>query len=277
MYEEVDAARTIAVRAGAILLEHYSRPAARWKGEGNAATDADRAVSIFTAGALNRLFPKDGILSEQSSDDMERLSRPRVWMVTPLDGAMDFIRRQNDFVVMIGLAIDGIATVGVIYQPRTEKLYYAGLGTGAFVVENRRTHLIRVSNESNPRRMTIAMSRSQKPSEIDVIRRLLGTDSTAVCGSLGLNIGLICEGRAHVYLHTQRSCQWQSCAADLILHEAGGRMTDLSNKSFLYNRPDVRNLNGIVASNSVIHDLFMEAAHTASRGLRAVPKAQSRS
>lgn len=261
MQEELEAARTLAVRAGAILLEHYSRPSVRWKGRGNPVTDADRAASAFIVKELRRQFPQDEILSEEEPDDSGRLSESRVWIIDPLDGTVEFIGRCDEFAVMIGLSVDGQACLGVVYQPVTKKLYYAVSGSGAFLIENRATRLLQVSHEANPPEMIIAISRSHHSSDIDIIRRELGVNGAISSGSMGLKVGLICEGRAHLYLNTSRhTSQWDTCAPEVILHEAGGRMTDLFKTRLQYNGSEVRNLNGVIASNGTIHDRIAEVA-----------------
>jgi 3'(2'), 5'-bisphosphate nucleotidase len=261
--EDMEAARTLAVRAGAILLEHYSQPAVAWKGRGNPVTEADRSASAFIVRELQRLFPEDGILSEEEPDDPNRLSKSRVWIIDPLDGTMEFIRHLDEFAIMIGLSIDGIAKVGVVYQPMTEKLFYAALGCGAFLVENRITRLLQVSRESNPVAMTMALSRSHHSADVDAIQRQLGINKTVLSGSIGLKVGLICEGRAHLFINSSRNTSlWDTCAPEVILHEAGGRMTDLRNAPLHYGGSVVRNLRGVVASNGTIHDRIVETAHT---------------
>ena len=263
MHDELEAARILAIRAGAILLEHYSELAVHWKERGNPVTEADRSASAFLVGKLNKLFPKDGILSEEEPDDPDRLSKSRVWIINPLDGTMEFIHHQGEFAVMIGLSIDGTASLGVIYQPTTEKLYYADSGSGAFVIENRETRLLQVTRESNPHSMTMALSRSHHSPNIDLVQHNLDIHDTVRCGSLGLKVGLICEGRAHLYLHTSRhTSQWDTCAPDVILHEAGGCMTDLWNGALRYNGPEVRNRRGVIASNGTIHNRIVDVAQS---------------
>jgi 3'(2'), 5'-bisphosphate nucleotidase len=263
MTTDLEAAKALAVRAGAILLDHYSFPNVRWKGRDNPVTDADRSASAFLVKELKRIFPGDGVLSEEEPDDAARLFTSRVWIIDPLDGTMEFVRRVDEFAVMIGLAVDGTASLGVVYQPVTEKLYYATGGSGAFLIENRATRLLQVSRESNPPAMTIALSRSHPSPDVDLIRRELGIAGTVSMGSMGLKVGLICEGRAHVYLHTSRhTSQWDACAPDVILHEAGGRMTDLLGAPLRYNGPDVRNTRGVIASNGIIHDRIARTAQS---------------
>jgi 3'(2'), 5'-bisphosphate nucleotidase len=263
MREDLEAAKRLAVRAGAILLEHYVQPTVRWKGRGNPVTEADRLASAFLTKELGQLFPEDGILSEEEPDEMDRLSKSRVWIIDPLDGTIEFINRLDEFAVMIGLSVDGISSLGIVYQPIKQKLYYAQLGSGAFLTENRTTRLLQVSRESNPLAMTIALSRSHHSADVDLIMRELGVTKTISSGSMGLKVGLICEGLAHLYLHTSsHTSQWDTCASDVILHEAGGRMTDLSNVPLRYNGPEVLNLNGVIASNGIIHDRIAKSAQS---------------
>ena len=263
MRKDLEAAKGLAIRAGAILLEHFVQPKTRWKAPGNPVTEADRLASAFLTRELRQLFPGDGILSEEEPDVTDRLSKSRVWIVDPLDGTIEFINRLDEFAVMIGLSVDGMSSLGIVYQPVTEKLYYAELGSGAFLTENRTTRLLQVSRESNPHAMTIALSRSHHSADLDLILRELDVTSTISSGSMGLKVGLICEGRAHLYLHTSsHTSQWDTCASDVILHEAGGSMTDLLNVPLRYNAPEVRNLSGVIASNGVIHDRIAKAAQS---------------
>ena len=88
MQKELEAAKTLAVRAGAILLEHYSNPEVRWKGRGNPVTEADHASNEFLVKELKGLFPEDGILSEEESDDPSRLAMSRVWIIDPFQRSL---------------------------------------------------------------------------------------------------------------------------------------------------------------------------------------------
>jgi len=162
---------------------------------------------------------------------------------------------------MIGLAIDGVAALGVVYQPLTQKLYYAEMGCGAFLIENRHTSLLRVSTESKPEAMTMALSRSHPSAAVEAIRSDLHIGNTLICGSIGLKVGLICEGRAYIYLNaSSHTSQWDTCAPDVILREAGGQMTDLRNASFRYNVRETHNTQGVLATNGAIHEQVVQAA-----------------
>jgi 3'(2'), 5'-bisphosphate nucleotidase len=262
MTDELQTARELAIRAGAILLEHYTEtPSVEWKGRGDPVTAADRSASRFLVGELKQRFPQDGVLCEEERDSPDRLSKPRVWIVDPMDGTAEFIAYRGEFAVMIGLAIEGKPTLGVVYQPTEKKLYFAVSGTGAFVEHAELARRLQVSREADPSRIVVAVSRSHDSADAKLIRGRLNVGRIIPSGSAGLKVAMICEGQAHLYFHAGPGTnQWDTCAPEIILHEAGGRMTDVFNTPLRYNVPDSRNLQGLMASNGVIHDRAIDAA-----------------
>lgn len=261
MQKELETARDLAIRAGRILLEHYGNNAdVEWKGADSPVTVADRAASRYLAAEIRRQFPEDGILSEEESDDLTRLDRSRVWIIDPMDGTKEFINGLGEFTVMIGLAIDRKSVIGVVHQPTTGKTYYAISGSGAYLEKAGNRQRLFVSPETEPSRMTVALSRSHDSTQVDEVRRRLGIKRSVRSGSLGLKVGLICEGLAHLYLHIgSRTYQWDTCAPDVMLREAGGVMTDSRGAALSYNLPEPRNLRGVIASNGPVHDRIIEA------------------
>jgi 3'(2'), 5'-bisphosphate nucleotidase len=108
--------------------------------------------------------------------------------------------------------------------------------------------------------MTIAESRSHRSARVEAIRQRLNIPESILMGSVGLKIGLVCEGRAHLYVHTgPRTHLWDTCGPEAILREAGGRMTDVANAPLQYDTPEVKNLRGIIGTNGVIHDRVVSA------------------
>jgi 3'(2'), 5'-bisphosphate nucleotidase len=260
MEKELEVALTLAREAGRILLEFYaSETKVDWKGHDDPVTAADRAANEMLVRELRRRFPNDAVLSEESPDDLSRLGNDRVWMVDPMDGTKQFIERIGEFAVMIGLAVEGEAKLGVVYHPSVERVYYAAPAIGAFVEEKWSTKRLRVEPIGDPAQMIAALSRSHHSPKADLVLNKLGVTHRLRHGSVGLKFGLIAEGRAHLYVHTgARTNQWDTCGPEAILREAGGAVTDLSGEPLLYNRPEIRNLNGIVASNGVIHERIIE-------------------
>lgn len=262
MQKELDTASELAVSAGRLLLKHYeSKPEVQWKGIGDPVTEADRLASRFLIRGLRRCFPNDMIVSEEEPEDPGRCQKSRVWLIDPMDGTSEFIAHRGEFAVMIGLALDGTPVLGVIYHPVTEKLYCAAYGSGAVLQEHGEVTSLRVSRETDPQRMTIALSRSHPSPTIDTVCRRLQITRSIRSGSIGLKVGIICEGHAHLYLDMSgRTSLWDTCAPAALLHEAGGRMTDLKGMQLRYDTPELRHLNGIIASNGTIHDRIVEAA-----------------
>lgn len=258
--KELEVAKNLAVKAGAILLEHYSETTqVEWKGKNDPVTAADRAASRFIVDELRAQFSGDAVLSEEEKDNLDRLKNPRLWVIDPMDGTKEFIARRPEFSVMIGLAIEGIARLGVVYQPIEGKLYYGAHGEGAGMTHAGVTRKLRVSSESDFSRATMALSRSHLSSDTESIRKRLGIEQTIQTGSIGLKVGLIAEARADVYVQGRGTSLWDSCGPEGILHEAGGRMTDSLGAPLRYDVAEVRNLHGVVATNGVLHDHVIEA------------------
>jgi len=262
MSDELETAKELAIGAGAILLKHFSqKTAVRWKGKGNPVTDADQEASRFIVESLHRRFPLDGILSEEEVDDPARLNKSRVWIIDPMDGTSEFVAGRTEFAAMIGLAVNGKSAMGVVYLPVEKKLYFAESGRGAFLEEGPLKRQLRVSPESDPAQATIAASRSHDSATSQRIREALAFGAVVRAGGVGLKVAMICEGVAHVYIHVGPGTnQWDTCAPEIILHEANGRMTDVANKPLYYNTANPKNLQGVIASNGVLHDSAVAAA-----------------
>ena len=259
---ELQTAKELAVRAGAILLQHYAKDlSVSWKGQGDPVTSADQEASRFLVAELKQRFPEDGILSEEEQDNAGRLSKSRVWIVDPMDGTTEFISRSGEFAVMIGLANEGAPILGVVYQPIGNKLYYAAAGSGAFIEQEGVKRTLRVSAEADASRIIAVVSRSHDSADEERIRRILKIEHVVRSGSAGLKIGMICEGNAHLYFHSGRgTSQWDTCGPEAILHEAGGRLTDIFGGPLRYNVAETRNPAGLIASNGAIHDRVVDAA-----------------
>ncbi|HKP71377.1 MAG TPA: 3'(2'),5'-bisphosphate nucleotidase CysQ [Pyrinomonadaceae bacterium] len=259
---ELGAAIQLARAAGAAALVHYGGvlDIVHKSENEDPVTQADHAANDVIVEGLQREFPADGLLSEETLDTVRRLSLPRVWMVDPLDGTKGFIAGNGDFAVQIGLAERGESVVGVVYLPVPDLLYYAARGAGAWVVRpETQPERLRVSDEKDFARMRLAASRNHHSPRLDAVVRALGVTEEIRRGSVGIKTGLIAERQCDLYIHlSPRTKQWDTCAPEAILHEAGGRLTDLWGVPVRYNTEDVRNLNGLVAANSAAHPLIVE-------------------
>jgi 3'(2'), 5'-bisphosphate nucleotidase len=256
----VDLART----AGAAILEQYQGPLnVEQKNEDDGSepvTQADRIANELIVSGLQREFPGDGILAEESVDTKRRLGKSRVWMVDPLDGTNGFIAGNGDFAVQIGLAEEGEVIVAVVYAPLSGVLYRAVRGEGTWIERpDLEPERAQVSDRHELAEMRLAASRSHRSPRMNKVVQRFGFREEVQRGSVGIKIGLLIEQQCDVYIHlSPRTKQWDTCAPQLILTEAGGRMTDLFGGPLNYNVPDVQNRNGLVASNGASHDQIIE-------------------
>jgi 3'(2'), 5'-bisphosphate nucleotidase len=262
--EEMTVAVKLARNAGEAILAKYGKPLrVEQKSRDNdvePVTQADRVANELIVNGLKTQFPSDGILAEESIDTERRLSKSRVWMVDPLDGTNGFIDGNGDFAVQIGLVENGECVAAVVYLPLTDVLYRAVLGSGTWIERpDLEPEKAAVSDRRTFAEMRLAASRSHRSPRMNKVVQRFGFREEVQRGSVGIKVGLLVEEQCDLYIHLSgRTKQWDTCAPQLVLTEAGGRFTDLFGRPLNYNVPDVNNRNGLVASNGVSHDLVIE-------------------
>jgi len=251
--------------AGGILLTHYYSPflveqKVNALDELEEVTAADREANELIVSHLREAFPDDGILAEESADTERRLSKDRVWLIDPMDGTKNFIARDGDFAVQIGLAFRGESVAGVVYQPVRDVLYRAVRYGGAWIeAADKPAEQMLVSARTQPGEMVLASSRSHRSPRMEHVVQAFRFKDELRRGSVGVKIGLIAEQKADIYLHLSPSTkQWDTCAPEIILAEAGGRSTDLFGQPLRYNGIRIDNRNGIVATNGAAHEMVIE-------------------
>lgn len=256
----LDRVESIVSDAGKILRKHHDMPdQIEWKDVNDPVTAADRAVNQFLVTAFHEVFPGDAILSEESKDDLSRIQNQRVWCIDPLDGTKEFIARNGEFSIMVGLAVEGTAVLGVVYQPVLAVMYSGIRQEGGKVSEEGRSRPLRVSQEADPQHLRLLVSRSHRNPVTDKIKTVLGIAKERISGSVGIKCGLIADDKADLYLHPAPGTkEWDTCAPEAILSSAGGRMTDCWGRPLRYNQADVRRRYGLVASNGVCHELVVD-------------------
>lgn len=234
------------------ITETYSEPV----------TAADKTASRIIVTGLADQFPGDAILSEEEPDDIDRrLSSSRVWIVDPLDGTKGFTEKMGDFAVQIGLVVNGEPSVGVVYQPIGKRMFRSRKGDGAYLSESGGTpSRLVVSDVTDFSKMTIAVSRSHRSPKMSRIIEHYGFAEEFRHGSVGLKVGFIARRIADIYIHLSPFTKyWDTAAPQAIIEEAGGTLTDIFGNRINYTLRDVRNHNGILATNGISKDAA--AAH----------------
>ena len=268
MFEQEEAtAVEIAREAGKILMQVYATDfSIAYKGSADPVTTADKRANEYIVDALRTAFPNDGVVAEESADTSDAMRSGRCWYVDPLDGTKEFIARNGEFSVMLGLAIDGRAKVGVVYQSVNDRLYRGVVGRSAFMEYEGESVPLRVSEIVSPSAMRLVVSRSHRSSTTDGLKHALGITEERASGSVGLKVGLIARREADLYVHvSDKSSAWDACGPDAILHAAGGRFTDLAGAPFVYGGTSMKNARGILACNSFGFERVLSEVQAAGR------------
>lgn len=266
LQKELETAIALARDAGKAILEIYATDFASEQKLGadnfsEPVTAADKRASRIIVDGLVAAFPDDATLSEEEQDDaVSRLSHKRVWIIDPLDGTAGFVKRDGDFGVQIGLAVDGVPVLGVVYLPVHDILSYAVQAEGSWTIVNGgEPKRMTTSDKDSLSDLTMAMSRDHPSSRMGRIMEFFGIANKVNRGSVGLKVGLIADQTCDIYIHpSPRTKLWDTCAPQIILEEAGGRFTDLFGFEMRYDRSDLQNRNGILATNGAAHAQAVE-------------------
>lgn len=251
-----------AARAGGeIVAAHYARGAidVETKADQSPVTAADRAASARIVDVIRAAFPADWILSEELPDDAARLAHRRVWIVDPLDGTRDFIARTGEFSVHVALAVDGEAAVGAVYLPVTETMYAAAAGGGAWRERGGARDPLRVSAAGALSELRVGTSRLNAAGQLGRLLAAAGLDRRAVAMGASTKHMATAEGALDACINLSPGEQeWDTCAPEVILREAGGAFTDGDGRPFRYNQRDLAHHRGSIASNGACHAALVE-------------------
>ena len=227
-------AREAALEAGKIAMRHFQSDHDRWeKGPGQIVTEADIEIDRFLkARLLDRSPSGTGWLSEESIDDLARLKAAQVWIVDPIDGTRSFAAGKPEFTISIALAQGSEPIAGVVFNPATDELYEAESAGGAFLNGER----LSVTPCSNIDGSSIVVSRNENRRR--GFDKLFPKARVNSIGSLALKLSLVAAGRFDGFFSWRRSHDWDIAAAALLIHEAGGRMTDSFGDSIQLNQAE---------------------------------------
>ena len=211
-------------------------------------TSADTASHAVILNGLQKLTPGIPVLSEESKAIPYETRRQwkEYWLVDPLDGTKEFIKRNGEFTVNIALIKDQRPVLGVVYAPVLEVSYFAEKGKGAFK-KNKNGDINRISVERDfSNGLKIVASRSHQGPEEEFFKKL-GRHECISMGS-SLKFCLVAEGQAHLYPRFLPTSEWDTAAAQCVAQEAGAQVTGLSGDPLQYNKENLLNPSFIVSS-----------------------------
>lgn len=242
----------VAEKAGEAMLDIYANGdyETKYKEDNSPLTRADMESHNIILNAMNGLDPAIELLSEESEQVSyeQRRSWNRYWLVDPLDGTKEFIKRSGEFTVNIALIENGRSILGVVYAPAIDRLYYAAKGLGAFKKEKKgKPYAIKASGMFSGK-LKIVASRFHATKELDWFLNQIDDYEKIDMGS-SLKLCLVADGSANLYPRLGPTMEWDTAAAHCIVVEAGGNVTDLLGNPLRYNKPDLLNTHFIVYGN----------------------------
>jgi 3'(2'), 5'-bisphosphate nucleotidase len=231
--------------------------AVNYKGPADPVTEADRQANALICDRLAASFPGVPVVAEESEESTFAgwTSADRVFFVDPLDGTLEFVSKNGDFVVMIGLAEKGRAVLGVVLAPALGTAWVGGEGEGAWEIGRTGEKVpIRVSDVAEPSAARLIVSRSHQADSLQRVIASLGPAEVTKRGSAGLKAAEVAAGRADVYLQPGRAGKrWDACAPDALARAAGGLCTDAFGDPIVYGGPSLENDRGLLITNGKLH------------------------
>jgi 3'(2'), 5'-bisphosphate nucleotidase len=248
---EIEQVCAIARAAGEAIMAVYEGDlGVEYKADKSPLTNADRAAHDVIVAGLKALAPEIPILSEEGREIPydERRAWSRFWLVDPLDGTKEFIKRNGEFTVNIALIEGHGPILGVVYVPAQDKLYCGMAGQGAFVrLGNAVSTPIRVRMVAPEAGLTVVMSRSHPSPELDDFLQGIKVAEALPVGS-SLKLCVVAEGRADLYPRLGPTMEWDTAAGQGVVEAAGGTVTTLDGQALCYNKKDLLNPYFVVRS-----------------------------
>ncbi|MCH7505383.1 3'(2'),5'-bisphosphate nucleotidase CysQ [PVC group bacterium] len=253
---EINIIKDLAYQAGDAVLEIYKREYEVVEKEDNQGpvTEADLIANKIILKGLKKYFPRDAVISEESPDNLVRLDNKRVWCVDPIDGTLEFIKKNDEFSIQIGLIQNKRPSFGVVYMPALKIMVYGGSSIGAFKECESTLEQLHIKPKTNMSDLIMVVSRSHPSKVLDALKEKIGFRNEISFGSIGGKVIMIVLGKADFFIHANPNTkEWDTCAPEAVLMGAGGHMSDLSGLILNYNKKNVFNLNGVVASGGWGH------------------------
>jgi 3'(2'), 5'-bisphosphate nucleotidase len=250
--------------AGDLVMGVYGTPFdVQYKAKDDPVTRADRESNELLCDRLSSAFPGVPVVAEESEPSAYAgfAGADAVWFVDPLDGTREFVAKNGEFSVMIGLAVRGRAVLGVVVAPAWGRSFFGVVGGKAWEVARDGT---RTEIHPSPRRSlqdaSIVLSRSRVSPKLAALIDSLGAREVVRHGSSGLKGALVAVGTHDAYVQPGRAgMRWDACATEALVNAAGGRCSDAYGKPVDYASEELVNTHGLVATNGPLYEAVIAA------------------
>ncbi len=258
---ELEVALDAAREAGAAVRRFYETGTEHWeKSEDNPLTQADLESDRIIAKHLRESFPEDGLMSEETIDDKSRLEKRRAWIIDPMDGTKEFTKKIPEFCVSIGMVEYGEPVVGVIYNPIADVAVWATRGGGTF---------------RDGERVTVSACAELSSAVVIASRTEISRDKFAPhegwfakiepVGSIAWKLACVASGEGDLNVSMAPKNEWDVCAGDILVREAGGVYVDFDGATRTYNQDNPLIESFMAAGSATLVEQFCtkERARTA--------------
>lgn len=244
--------KKLAVEAGKIIMEIYETDFdVDYKDDASPLTMADKRANAHIVSHLTEAFPEIAMLSEEMKDDKSRRENDYCFIVDPLDGTKEFVKRNGQFTVNIALVYKGNPVLGVIYVPVSKDLYYASVEDGAYKKDGTTGEDIRLSVTDKTTDLTWVGSKSHSSEkEENMIKAHEAQISNVTSAGSSLKGCLVAEGKADVYYRFGLTCEWDTAAMHCIAEQAGAIVAQIDHTELVYNRENTLNEKGFYIVNT---------------------------
>lgn len=240
----IDELIRIAEVAGEKIMSVYDAPEVTLKADQSPLTIADTLANDYICSELKRLFPEIPIISEENKNIpySERKDFNKFWLVDPLDGTKEFIKRNGEFTVNIALIENGYPVLGVINTPAKKETFYGMKSEGSFKIQNSKKEELHCNSFNlQDSDLRFVCSRSHNSPETEVYLSKFSNPQITNSGS-SLKFMLLAENKADIYPRLAPTMEWDTAAAQIILEEAGGQLFDqTTNERMRYNKENLLN------------------------------------
>jgi 3'(2'), 5'-bisphosphate nucleotidase len=259
---DLEAALDAAHQAGRLILAAYENFVAIPNARADITTEVDRQSQETILQELRRRFPADALCAEEATPTLAAAehSGSRMWVVDPIDGTRGFAQKNGEYSVMIALLAEGKPVVGVVLEPATHRLTYAVRGGGCWRQGGDGAPTVcRVTATRELSEATLTQSRSRKPGERSPLVQALQPKSIRETYSAGIKLALVARGEADYYVNSYEAFHdWDICAGQILVEEAGGLVTGLGGEPIIYGTPGAWQRQGLLGSNGLLHSAAVE-------------------
>lgn len=257
----------MALSVAETILEIYEKDFEVEMKQGNEpVTIADKTADKIITSCLREKFPQDRILSEEAGLYTPKDCNNRIWIIDPIDGTKEFIKKNGEFAIQIGLAVDGKLEFGLILQPVGNNLYIGAHGEGChWHSEENGWQQLKVEEKPSDS-LILALSRSNPCGLAKKVHNEFNGTKVIVHGGVGLKLMAMARGEAHYYFNSSNYTKaWDIASPELLFVEAGGTVSDLEGNPFSYDPSDYTHKHGLLATvESELHKDFIKFLETAS-------------